>query len=608
MRDEKKEKPRLPLRQQKRSKAKLKPIIAYDLETTSFDLKGRKSHTPKPLFITAFSEQLGIQYALPVKDLPHLLQILETRFLTSEFCGARFVGWNANNYDVYFICAALLHSPDYIIRPYLTKSKNVRGVKVILKNGHHEWKGLAKDRPKEKSWEFLDGMSMTGIQRSLKDFLKIFAPEYQKLESPDFEHEEFDPKNSTHIDYALRDSVGLWHGLQKAESIVTENFSIGLQPTVGNMGIKIFTAHIPDDIVIWPLPDPVLDIVRRYVMRGGYCHCVGKYYGPIWKYDINQAYAAAMRDCWLPAGKCVGSKRGHPHAKAQIFLIDAKSKPGNIVPFYWRDLEGKSRFDCESLDQCWVTNTELDQLKSEQWKITIHAAYFWTDHFRMKSYVGKLEQLRVNAPGGTKSAQGEMIKSIGNNSYGKTVENLSGLDILMSLECPNGYSHYQDENDLFHHLWFKFSEPVSKAYHQPHIGAFITAHVRMVLRRAIMLNPAAWLYADTDGIMFSEPVKNLDIDPTRYGAWKQESDGEIYRIITKKVYANNDATEKHAKGVNIKHLTNDDFVNWFDGLPPEQIQSHRANLLNVMAGHDMFSESVKFGNAYRERMNKKSRK
>ena len=608
------EKKRRPLSCKPRSKARLKMTIAYDLETTSFDLKGRKSHTPQPLYITAFSETEGVQYALPVKSLSHLLQILEARFLIAEFSGARFVGWNANNYDVYFVCAAVLHSDAYIIRPYLTKSKKVRGVKILDRANYdereelfaakREGKRLAEKPPQEIAWEFLDGMSMTGIQRSLKDFLKVFAPEYQKLDGPDFSIEEFNPNNKAHCDYALRDSVGLWYGLQKAESILADNFHIGLQPTIGNAGIKIFSSHIPREIVIWPLVPDVQEIVQRYVMRGGYCHCQGQFYGPVWKYDINQAYAAAMRDCWLPAGKAIGTKQGHAHAKAQIFLIDARApKRGNIVPFYWRDLDGKARFDCQALESCWVTSAELSQLQKEGWQIKTAQAYFWTDHFRMKSYVDKLETLRVGNGNDPKSAQGEMIKAVGNNSYGKTVETLDGLEIVMARECPDGYSFYQDEDDLFAHLWFKFSEPLAKDYHQPHLGAFITAHVRMVLRRAILVNPAAWLYADTDGVMFSEDVTHkLDISPTRYGAWKQEANGEIFRIITKKVYANDDASAKHAKGVNIKSLGAADFQNWYDGVPPEQIQSHRENLLNVMKGHDMFKESVKFGDAYRKRI------
>ena len=435
---------------------------------------------------------------------------------------------------------------------------------------------------------------MTGIQRNLKTFLTVFAPDYGKLESPKFDQEQFNPRNAQHREYAMRDSVGLWHGLQRAETIVKEIFKIGLQPTIGNLGIKLFQENMPRDAVIWPLESDVLDIVRDYLMRGGFCYCVGKYHGPVWKYDINQAYAAAMRDCWLPAGRCVRARDFMQHAKAAMYCINARAPRGNIVPFYWRDLDKRARYDFDDLQSCWVTQSEFIQLRSEGWKIEIVAGYFWNDHFQMREYVAALEDLRVNAPGGPKSAQGEMIKAIGNNSYGKTVEQLGGLELVMAKECPPGFARYQDEEDLFQHLWFKFSDPPIKAYHQPQIGAFITAHVRMVLRKTILKAPKAWLYADTDGVMFSEPV-NLSLSNTQYGAWKQEADGELYRIITKKVYANNDASERHAKGMNINRLSNDDFVNWFNGAPPEQVQTHRVNIIKVMTGHDMFNKHKKVG-------------
>lgn len=572
-----KHKKRKPLRAKERSKAKLKYMVAYDLETTNI-----AAGTPELKYITAFSEEIGLELSAPVRSLNHLRDIVERHFLDPEFSGYRFVAWNANNFDVYFIAACLLHSPEYILRPYLTKGKKVRGLKVIL-------------RENEKvSWEFLDGMSMTGIQKPLKNFLQVFAPEFGKLESPAFnDGEEFDPNNKDHVAYAMRDSVGLYHGMIAAEQIVVKHFNIGLQPTIGNMGIKIFQSFIPLEISVWALPMPVEKIVRDHVMRGGYCHCVKRYYGPVWKYDINQAYAAAMREAWLPAGSVVHTDKVHPAAKCAIYLVDAVHRK-NIVPFYWKNLEQESLFSIDRLENAWITSIEYEQLKREGWRMTIKDGYFWNDYFKMKKYVDRLEELRNSGEGGSKGAQGEMVKAIGNNSYGKTVEQLEGLELILSRECPTGYAQYQDDDELFQHIWFKFNDPGLREYHQPHIGAFITAQVRMVLRRAIMLNPEAWLYADTDGIMFSEPV-DLDISPTIYGKWKIEAEGEMYRLITKKVYANNDASEKHAKGVNINRLTNQDFIDWFEGKPPVQTQVQRANFLEAMTGGNMFFERTKVG-------------
>jgi len=572
-------KKRKPFRLKERVRIKARDMIAYDLETSNIE-----AGTPSVKYMTAYNQKFDFAFSQPVSDLKQLSFILRHYFLIDEFSQCRFVAWNANNFDVYFIAAALLQSKDFILRPYMTKGKKIRGLKVI-------------DKDDEKlSWEFLDGMAMTGIQKPLKAFLKVFAPDYQKLvDVIDFDKESFDPKNQKHVEYAMRDSEGLYHGLIKAESIIQEHFNMVLQPTVGNLGIKIFQANIAPDVTVWAMPMKIQKIMRDEVMRGGYCHCVGKYYGKVWKYDINQAYAAAMREAWLPCGRAqrILAKRVNEHAPCAIYQVTAHH-PTNFVPFYWKDADKKARFTNNDIVKSWLTSIEVKQLKLEGWKVEIHDGYFFTDQFKMTKYVNKLEVLRNAGEGGAKGAQGEMIKAVGNNSYGKTVEQLEGLELVMALECPNGYAHYQDSDDMFQHIWYKFNEPSVREYHQPQIGAFITAHVRMVLRRAIMLNPKAWLYADTDGIMFSEPVK-LDISQTVYGKWKVEAEGEYFRLITKKVYANDDASEKHAKGVNINRLTNDDFTSWFDGKPPVQTQTQRSNFVDAMTGSDMFYERTKVG-------------
>jgi len=562
-----------------RVKKKLTRIIAYDLETTSI-ARG----TPRPLYLTACGADYW--YSGEILGTSHLLEILATRFLTPELAGTRFVAWNGNKFDVYLIALALLKSPDYILRPYLTRSKNLRGMRVM-------------SRLDEKiSWEFLDGISMLGIMKPLADFLKTFAPAFQKLAAPDFEHEQFNPRNPDHVKYAERDSEGLYHGLEKARSIVLENFAIDLCPTIGNMGIKILQRHIPKFIECWKPPAKALKAIRDQVMRGGYCFCVHRYSGPVWKYDLNQAYAAAMREAKLPAGRCVWSAEIHKYA--EIFIARVRAiNPHNRIPFYYRDMErGRSVFALQEIGETWLTSIEINQLRAEGWKIEVKESWFWESGFRLKEYVDRLEFLRVGEGRNPKDAQGEMVKMIGNNSYGKTVEQLDGLDLIMGAEQPEGYSPYPVDDEAadpgLEYVWYKIGEPMLREYHQPQIGAFITAQVRMVVRRAALQNPDAWLYADTDCVMFRAPV-TLDVSATRYGAWKVEAEGDRYKIIAKKVYTSHDGVTKHAKGMNVKKLTGEDFDKWLSGVPPRQNQIQRQNFVKVISGFDMFIEREKVG-------------
>jgi hypothetical protein len=568
----------------KMTQHRVKPMIAYDLETTRI-----AEGTPEPLYITWFGADCS--GSLKVDSLKHLGEIVIARLLLPEYNKFRFVAWNGNNFDVYIIAAALLEHSDYVMRPYLTRSKNLRGLRVT-------WE---KDG-KALSWEFLDGMAMTGASawpdKRLKFFLERFAPDYAKLPGPDFEREDFDAGKLDHVAYAERDSEGLYHAMQKAQSITLDTFGVPLYPTIGNTGIRIFTRNIPRDVTIWEPAYSALQVIRDTVMRGGFCICVKRYEGPIWKYDLNQAYAAAMRDCWLPAGRVIHIDHVHKYANAAIYRINA-IHPKNRIPFYYRDAGGDSVYGMREITDTWVTNEELNQLQRERWELTVTEGWFWSDVFNMRDYVNQLEKLRGEAEGGPSGAIGLMVKAVGNNSYGKTVERLEGLELVLTRDCPEGFFPYQDEGDLFKHVWAKISAPVPREYHQPQLGAFITAHVRMLLRRAALMDVDAWLYADTDAVAFSRPVSTLNLDPKRYGFWKLEVNGEPYRIINKKTYAKvgvtPDGSEKHAKGLNVRRLTDEDFQAWFNGQVPVQTQLQKQNFVKVMTGFDMFTTRIKRG-------------
>lgn len=561
------------------AKVKQRPIIAYDLETTRIQ-KG----TPTPLYLTACGDG-GFWFSGEIVGKKHLGEMIVERFLIPETVGARFVAWNGNRFDAYLIIVAILMHPEYVVRPYTTRSKNLRGMKIYHRDNEKAY------------WEFLDGMAMLGIQKSLKQFLEVFAPDYGKIEGPDFEKENFNPRNPAHVKYAERDSEGLYHGMRKARDIVLENFSIDLCPTIGNMGIKILQRFIPEGVQVWKPPLAALRPIRKQVMRGGFCHCESRYKGPVWKYDINQAYAAAMRDAKLPAGRCFHSNTPSKYATTYIARIRAHNFK-NRIPFYYRDAAaGASVQGLQDIGETWLTSIEVEQLRAEGWRVEFLECWYWETHFNLRAYVERLEFLRVGEGRNPKDAQGEMVKAIGNNSYGKTVEQLDGVELVASAERPEGFTLYDMETEGANELiWFRFAEPMSRAYHQPQLGAFITAHVRMVVRRAALLNPDTWLYADTDCVMFrSDETANLDIDPKRYGAWKIEETGADYILAAKKVYVSADGKTKHAKGLNVRRLEVGDFENWYNGAPPTQTQIQRQSFVKVLAGYDMFIERTKVG-------------
>ena len=199
---------------------------------------------------------------------------------------------------------------------------------------------------------------------------------------------------------------------------------------------------------------------------------------------------------------------------------------------------------------------------------------------------------------------GRMVKAIGNSAYGKTAEQLDGIEYALGAECPPGFLPWYADDDAepIENVYWRF-DPDSKPrpHHQPQIAAFVTAHVRMVMRRAILIEPESWLYADTDCLMFSRDVTaRLDVDPTRYGAWKIEEAGAEYSIIDRKVYVSQDGRKKAARGMDTRALTGAHFEAWFSGRAPRQDQLQLTNFLDVMRGAEMYVSRSRRGHSTEE--------
>ena len=576
-------------RYKKKTANAIPKFIAYDFETSSI-----KPGTPAPLYITAYGDNFSFASAIETTKqqsrMEHLHSILVTSFLVPQHIGIKFVGWNANRFDAYFVAAALVSDKRFVIRPYMTKSKALRGIRV-----------LPSENEESEGWEFLDGIAMLGLAgTSLEKFLKNFAPEFSKYTNIiNFEKEEFDSSNAEHRKYAMRDSEGLFHGISNAQSIIYEKFGEPLRATMGAVCIRIFQSYIPENIKVYALDSDDESVIRTFVLRGGYCYCVKRYQGPVWKYDINQAYAAAMRETKLPCGS---SFRTRTQPKTECYLVRLSGHISKeTIPFYYRSEirnKIKSEFSGNVINDTWITSIEHKQLINEGWNLHCQEFIAWEESFDMKDYIDALEKIRTTCEGGPSGPVGTMIKAVGNHSFGKTLETIDPLIYILANECPDDYlPFYGDECDPLEHVFYKFDMSQRlKTYHKPQLGAFITAHVRMVLRRAALVNPSAWLYADTDCVVFSEDVGNkLDIDPKRYGAWKVEESGTEFQIITKKVYSSVDRTKRSAKGMNVKRLSDEEFNAWFEGFSPTQLQTQINNFLSVLDGKDMYRAQSRKG-------------
>lgn len=567
-------------------------MIAYDLETTNI-CEG----TPTIKYLTAYADAqtIGTKRHAPVNvsiairgadrhdALAQCLTMLETYLLIPENNGARFVAWNGNKYDAMLLAQALLLSSDWELHPFLTRSKTLRGLRVVGLNGKIKL-----------SFEFLDGMAMTGLDTvgmPLQKFLALFAPDYAKHDL-DFSKEEFDADNLRHVAYAERDSEGLFHAMQACNAKMVELTGNDLQTTMGRAAIKYLISQMPEGKKVWRPRGDVFDVIHATAKRGGYVWIVKPYQGRVWKYDLNQAYAGAMRDCQLPCGSLLDVDTYQPGMPGVYRCVISRATR-SLIPFYFKFADtGAANFTCGDPVETWLLSNEIEHLQTDGWTVNVSAGHVWADHFDLADMVSRLEQMRFTDPAGPSGPLGIMVKMAGNSSYGKTLERLDGISLVLARQQPAGYEKYDTLGDV--PIYARDDGPQYEPYHQPQLGAFITAHVRIQVRQAALGAAEHFIYADTDSVTFSAPVTHLNIDPCKYGFWKVETAGEEYTIIAKKVYAGVDGV-KHAKGLRTRELTYADFVGWIAGQVPSQRQLQRVNCLKMLGGHTMFSYLTRRG-------------
>ena len=595
---------RLPLQRVvlKRGERKKGPLIAYDFETTRIPTFATQEMRVKPLYLTAYGEG-GLLLSRPLlRDMAHTAGLLESEFLTDARLKARYVAWNGNRFDVRIVLDAIVeYLPAYAVTPFWAGMAGLRGA-------------LVYDRANPKRhWYFLDGIAMTGLTgMPLRDFMPLFAPAYSKG-TIEFESVEFNPRDPAHVAYAERDSEGLYHAMIAADKIMFDLTGRGLQVTIGNAGIKFFQSKMPEGAQVWPSPGRAHDLIQKYGKRGGYVFTARSYMGPLWSYDINQAYGAAMRETALPCGFCSATQSFDEDAPGVYVATIARAKK-KAHPFYARQICDDPALDGGAVEcygeelRTMLTSDEVRYLREDGWSVRVHEGWVWMGSFTMKAMVDDLEHLRSTCAGGPSGPIGTLAKAIGNHSYGKTGENISNEQYTFAADQPSPDAQLLNPIDPdMRYFWFEIrdGEERRKRYHRPIIAMFVTASVRMKLLRAIDGAPREFIKADTDSVSFNAPIAHLPLSKTVYGAWKEEYAAAPAIVIGKKTYAIRkplavEGPQNYTyvvKGLRVRELRYHDFLRWYEsGVPPSQPQIQTLSLKRGLGVHScMYRAQVRRG-------------
>lgn len=300
--------------------------------------------------------------------------------------------------------------------------------------------------------------------------------------------------------------------------------------TVGADALKEFKEIVSKNLFrhIFPVLPDHIDADMRRAYRGGFTYVdprsKGRRVGRGRVYDVNSLYPSVMYDRVLPYGEPV-YWTGPPEVDAVYPLyittvtITAKLRKNHIpcIPIK-AGMFGMSTLYAESVDepkQFSVTNVDWN-LWNDHYDIDV-ISYDGTWRFHgisgvFSEYIDKWSQVKATSKGGRR----ELAKLMLNSLYGKFATNPDVTGKYPQLDSDN-----------------KWSRPVVRLSKGPEerrepvytpMGVFITAYARDVTIRAAQAHYDTFAYCDTDSLhlLVGEDPKDLDIDPTRLGAWKHE--------------------------------------------------------------------------------------
>jgi hypothetical protein len=294
---------------------------------------------------------------------------------------------------------------------------------------------------------------------------------------------------------------------------------------------------------LFPVLSLTMDGEIRDAYRGGFTHAPKRFrgiqLGPGMTFDVNSLYPSVMYTKLLPYGEPV-YREGLPRKSKEypLFIVSitftAKLKKDHVPCIqiknsrFHNDVEYQEHIKepvtlaCSNVDlELWADHYDMTILSyNGGWAFQgIHGVF--------NEYIEKWMDIKAVSEGGIRA----MAKSMLNDLYGKFATNPDVTPNVSRLEDDVVKFSLGDE---------MMRNPVFTA-----MGVFITSYAREITIRAAQDNYAVFAYADTDSLhlLTTTQPDNLDIHPSRLGAWKHEYDFQSAFFARSKAYA-----ERHYPG------------------------------------------------------------
>ena len=398
-----------------------------------------------------------------------------------------------------------------------------------LISGQGKWYSIRVRWPNGNVTEFRD--SLKKLPLSVKEIAKAFGTEESKgVIDYNAYREPGHPLTDNEREYLKSDVMIVVHALRV-------QFVSGMTKlTVGSDSLaeyKRLYSNFDRNFPILPLSIDT-DIRRAY--RGGFTYLNDKFKArPVGSgkvFDVNSLYPSVMYDRLLPYG--VPEWRNgefSPDESFPLFIggitFTARLKKNHIPCIQLKNnsfyVPTQYQSNIDEPVTLSVTNVDL-ALWQEHYDMDIleyHGGWYFHGMTGMfKEYIDKWSEIKANSTGGLR-----FIAKIHLNSlYGKFATNpdITGKVPILEDDHVKLIDGPQD-----------MRKPIYTA-----MGVFITAYARDVTIRAAQAHYDIFAYADTDSLhlITDKLPTDLDIHPTRLGAWKHESDFIDARFMRAKCY------------------------------------------------------------------------
>lgn len=345
------------------------------------------------------------------------------------------------------------------------------------------------------------------------------------------------PMKKLHIDYKADRPVG--HELTKEEyeyvqtdcMIVAQALHIQIEQglthiTIGSDALNSFKFMMGRNkfMYLFPTLSLEMDADLRRAYKGGFVYLNPKYknkrvYGHV--FDINSLYPYVMHERPLPYGYPIPyDGQYEPDAQYPLYIqkisCEFKLKPGYLPTIQLKN--NRSFIQTEYLKssngeivEMTLTNVDL-KLFLEHYKV-YNLEYINGYKFKQctkvfNKYIDFWADVKAKNKGGLR----QLAKLMLNSLYGKFATNPLCIE-----KIP-----YLDDKEI---VKYKLSNPDYKDTVYLPVGIFVTSWAREKTITTAQANIDRFIYADTDSVhlLGFEPGNNIEIHPTKLGAFKEEN-------------------------------------------------------------------------------------